>query len=453
MENVPIVETKYGKISGILEKDLLCFRGIRYAKPPIGKLRFAPPEEPEMWSGVYDASRYRTIAIQTPNPRIIRAFHDFDPAERPEQSEDCLFLNVTTPATTGKRPVLVYIHGGANLAGYSHEPVADPSYLIKKGDIVHVSLDFRTGIFGFLYYPGISEEVLNTLDQLAALHWVHDNITAFGGDPNNVTVIGVSSGAHNIVNLISNPEAKGLVHRAIIQSASFGRGCVSRKKAIAKAERIFQMLEIDPQSEDICEQLSKYSAQDLTQITVEYATNYERAEEWGYQWGAVHDDREEPAASAIINGYLTAQNGIHVIAGHTENEAGCFRPYEPEFGLPETERVFSKHLYIFTKAVNKSGGQAWAYNFGWCPENSRFKACHCIDQPFTYGTWRSVQHAGIMAGGVPEQMDRLTEIFTDELLSMIRFGHPMNVAWDRCTMEKAAYRYFDGVENPVRIKV
>lgn len=448
----PVVETTYGKVVGVESNGHYSYRGIRYAKPPVGELRFAPPQPPEAWEGIYDATEYRTIAMQTPNPRVIRAFHDWGAAPKPQESEDCLFLNVTTPGLEGKRPVMVYIHGGANLNGYSYDPVSDPTYLINKGDIVHVGIDFRTGIFGFLYHPALVEETLNTSDKVIALKWIHNNIAAFGGDPDNITVIGISSGAHNIVDLIAHPSVKGLVHNAIIQSASFGRGCFSRARAIAKAERIFSMLDVNPANGNVRGQLAAYSAQELKEITFEYATNYERAEDWGYQWGAVHDECEEPAASAMINGFRAAKNGMHIIVGHTENEAGSFRPYQPEYGPPETERVFSKHLYIYAKAVNAAGGQAWAYNFGWCPKGSKFKACHCIDQPFTYGTCHVVKDSKIMSGAEPNQTEKLTEVFSDNILSMVRYGHPADTAWERCTSEKAAYRYFDGVDNPMCIK-
>ena len=329
------VRTPCGFIRGMELDGCFSFRGIPYAKPPINELRFAPPEEHNPFSEEYDATHYRNIAMQTPNPRILRAIDDLGRGEQTVQSEDCLYLNITTCSVdNGKRPVLIYIHGGANLGGYSYSAMQDPEYLVKKGKIVFVSVDFRTGIFGFLYHPFLNTDILNTSDCLASIHWIYKNITAFGGNPDNITLIGQSSGAHNIVDIIASNKARGLIKNAVIQSASFGRGCFSPRQAIQKAEMLFKMLEIYPEKGNLREQLARYSSKELTQISTEYATVFLNSDEWGYQWGAVHDGCEEPAASAMIQGFRAARNGIRIIVGHTENEAGSFRPYMQEFTVP-----------------------------------------------------------------------------------------------------------------------
>lgn len=447
-----VVETDKGSIEGLQKDGILWFRGIPYAKPPVGELRFAAPVEREPWNEVYDATRLRNIAPQTPSPRQLPCYRGAFGDERQLESEDCLYLNVTTKSLTGSRPVLVYIHGGANLAGRSYQLISDPAYLVDKGGVVHVSVDFRTGIFGFLYHPALSVENRNTLDQLAALRWVRNNIAAFGGDPENVTVIGQSSGAHNIVELITTDEAGALVKNAVIQSASFGRGCVSVAHAIRKSEMVFRMLGVDIDQGGVPEQMARFDTHALMEVSFLYATNHECADEWGYQWGAVHDDRAEPAAAAMVNGYLAARNGIHVLVGHTENEAGSFRPYDPTFGPKETERVFSKHMYVYANAVNKCGGMAWAYCFGWFPSGSPYQACHSIDQPFTYGTYDAVQDACFLRGADPETVSCLTEALGGAVLSMAYSGKPdATEKWSVYTSDQACYRYFNGTDNPIRL--
>ena len=205
-----IVKTISGKIRGYkTQNEILSFKGIPYAEPPIKELRFSPPIPIKKWEGILDAKKFGPVAPQ-PEFRI-------DPSvEPPEQNEkDCLTLNIWTPALDDKkRTVMFWIHGGAFEMGsgrYSGE------FLSKRGDVVIVSINYRLGALGFLYVPGKTANV-GLLDQVLALKWVINNISNFGGDEEKVCVFGESAGGESISALLAMPSAKGLFKRAIIQS-------------------------------------------------------------------------------------------------------------------------------------------------------------------------------------------------------------------------------------------
>jgi para-nitrobenzyl esterase len=218
----PIVETSYGRVAGSDSGTIKSFKGIPYARPPIGARRFRPPEPPEPWLGVLDATRPGRVSIQPSLPWL-----KFLNAGGASQSEDCLHLNVWSPGLdTGKRPVLVWIHGGGFLIGAGSTPIYEGRNLAERGDMVVVSINYRLGALGYVHLNGVGgagfEEVSNpgVRDQIAALEWVRDNIAAFGGDPENVTVCGQSAGAMSIGALLGAPRARALMHRAILQSGA-----------------------------------------------------------------------------------------------------------------------------------------------------------------------------------------------------------------------------------------
>ncbi len=218
----PVVQTKKGQVEGSFEDGLFVFRGIPYAAPPVGPLRWMPPKPASAWKGIRPAKQYGPIAPQ--NPLV---FEGLMGAQEPEpQSEDCLFLNIWTPGVDdNKRPVMVWIHGGAFSLGSGSMAMFRSGSLAKRGDVVLVTINYRLGILGFLNLkeitggniPSTGNEGL--LDQVAALQWVKDNIAAFGGDPSNVTIFGESAGAMSVVCLMVMPKAQGLFHKAIIESA------------------------------------------------------------------------------------------------------------------------------------------------------------------------------------------------------------------------------------------
>ncbi len=216
-----IVSTAQGRLEGIERNGVWQFRGIPYASPPVGERRFRPPAPPEPWVGVRPADTFGAVAPQAGGGTAMLLGEQGRPA-----SEDCLFLNVTTPGCDdGARPVMVWIHGGGYLSGSSSTPWYDGTRFCRRGDVVVVSINYRLGALGLLWLgdldPSLRSSGTNSLlDQAAALRWVQENIAAFGGDPGNVTIFGESAGAMSVATLLALPAAQGLFHRAIAQSGA-----------------------------------------------------------------------------------------------------------------------------------------------------------------------------------------------------------------------------------------
>ncbi len=214
---VLIVKIGSGKVRGTISGDLAIFKGVPYAAPPVGNLRWRPPQPVKPWTGVRAATAYGHDCMQLPFP------NDAAPL-RTQPSEDCLYLNVWVPRnrSTKPLPVMFWIYGGGFVNGGSSPAPYDGSHFAEKG-VVFVSFNYRLGRFGFFAFPALLKEsgpVGNyaLMDQIAALKWVQRNIAAFGGDPNQVTIFGESAGGRSVNMLVTSPEAKGLFARAMIES-------------------------------------------------------------------------------------------------------------------------------------------------------------------------------------------------------------------------------------------
>jgi para-nitrobenzyl esterase len=220
-------ETAYGRVRGAETRGIKSFKGIPYAASTAGKNRFMPPLKPAAWTGVRDALDYGARAPQQqPRPRGEADEQGATPGQR--ESEDCLLLNVWTPglADGGKRPVIMWCHGGGFNTGSGAAPVNDGTNLGLRGDIVTVTTNHRLNVLGYSYLGEIGgmdfeqSAALGVLDLVAALEWIRDNIERFGGDPGNVTIIGQSGGAQKVSTILTMPSAKGLFHRAVVMSGS-----------------------------------------------------------------------------------------------------------------------------------------------------------------------------------------------------------------------------------------
>src|ERR1700733_10587360 len=203
-----VAETRYGKVRGAEIADgVLAWRGIPYARPPVGALRFRPPEPPEPWGGVRDALAYGNRSPQgelgPPAPGA------------PPTDEDCLYLNVTAPTGAIGRPVLFWIHGGGYEMGDGLHQAGDGATFTRTHGLVVVTINYRLGALGFLDVPGESPTGAAGLhDQIAALRWTRENIAAFGGDPDQITIYGLSAGGKSVTNLLASPLASGMIARA-----------------------------------------------------------------------------------------------------------------------------------------------------------------------------------------------------------------------------------------------
>jgi para-nitrobenzyl esterase len=213
-----LVETASGPVIGCSGDRVLSFLGIPYAAPPSGALRWQPPQPPDPWTTPRKCTRFGQSAWQSQTGPL----DGIVPGNRvSNMGSDYLNLNVWTPSTDGKRPVMVWIHGGAFQLGSSSLGAYNGEKLARRGDVVVVTINYRLGAFGFLVidHPDATPNC-GLLDQVAALEWVRDNIAAFGGDPSRVTLFGVSAGGGSALSLMSMPRAEGLFHRAIVQSGA-----------------------------------------------------------------------------------------------------------------------------------------------------------------------------------------------------------------------------------------
>ena len=345
-----IVETTTGRVRGTGGT----FYGIPYATAK----RLESPVKPKPWTGVRDALEPGPAAPQPPS----RLEHALGPMPLP-QSEDCLSLNVFTPSTTGSRPVLVWIHGGGFSSGSGGQVWYTGTRLANEADAVVVTLNYRLGALGFLSAPGVPPN-LGLADQLAALEWVRDNIAVFGGNPADVTLGGQSAGAQSTLALWSAPRARGLVKRIALQSAPLGMRPSTWDEANQNALLLRQEL-----GEDIRTAPTKRLLE--AQLRVAAKTAKPGSLEPPFQ--LVADD--DLVAKDLIE---AAPQGPALISW-TKDELRAFAPDAPQ----ETVDAASS-FFVSDKLAEKL--DPFVYRFDWEAPGNPFRACHCIDLPFLFGT-------------------------------------------------------------------
>lgn len=265
------VTTNYGKIQGVDMGDYTVYKGVPYAKPPIGGLRWKAPVPVEPWDGVFVADTFGNCCVHAPasdelygpefysNPEFLRT-----------PSEDCLYINIWVPNhSEGKKlPVAFWVHGGAFLGGYNSEMEFDGEAYCSRG-VILVSVEYRCNIFGFLAHPWLSEENelgisgnYGMLDQVAALKWVYENIRAFGGDPENITVFGQSAGAMSCQTLVSSPLTGNMIAKAIFQSGGGYDGGLNQD-LLLKTQENYGLIFSDLLGVDCLEQMREKSQAEI----------------------------------------------------------------------------------------------------------------------------------------------------------------------------------------------
>jgi para-nitrobenzyl esterase len=402
------VATANGVLEGVVSADNLVrtFKGIPYAAPPVGPLRWQPPQPAPAWTGVREAVDYGPRAMQG---RIYSdmIFHDKGP------SEDCLYLNLWMPENppANKLPVMVWIHGGGYVAGSSSEPRQDGGNLCKLGVIV-VSFNYRMGVFGFFAHPDLAKESpqnatgnYGLLDQVAALQWVKQNIAAFGGDPDNVTIFGESAGSFSVSALMASPLARGLFQRAIGESgAMFSK----IRPTISAAEAETNCLKFTQKylKTGSLEKLRSLSARKLLRAALKLPHEYFKPDVDGY---FLPED-----CDAIYT--AGRQSHVALLAGWNRDE-GWFKPYytsEPapldQNGDPVVRKdpVFTNGSPTVADYVacarERFGGKAdeflKLYPATTDAEAYRAASDYAGDRFIAYGTWKWLE-LQLLTGGSP----------------------------------------------------
>jgi len=342
----PVARTTSGMVRGAVADGVYAFKGIPYGATTAGANRFLPPQSPSPWTGVRDALSYGPMATQrgyggneTDEMRVIR--NGYLSPQTHQSSEACLVLNVWAPAFDGhKRPVMFWCHGGGLLWGMGDCPWCDGANLARKHDVVVVSLNHRVGVFGFLYLAKFGGERfassgnLGMQDIVAALRWVRDNISGFGGDPSNVTAFGVSGGGYKVSTLLAMPATRGLIHKAIVQSGSLLRAN-SPEAAAATTRKLTVQLG-----------LKAGEAARLQQIPPEALLDAVEKSDGAFDFGPVVDGRSLPT-HPFDPGAPAVSATVPMIIGTTHDEGTLS-------GLAHTD-LFSLDEVSLPAAVRKLG--------------------------------------------------------------------------------------------------
>ena len=465
-----VAETTAGKIEGFQRDGISVFMGIPFAAPPLGKRRWLPPQPVEPWGGVKETKSFAPMAPQAvappdPNNPLQIAFSvDTSLGVQTEINEDCLYLNVFTPGLDStRRPVMVWIHGGGFTSGTGSSPLYNGGLLASRGDVVVVTINYRLNVFGFLRLMETTGDRIaatgneGILDQVASLEWVRDNIAAFGGDPDNVTIFGESAGGASVCALLSMPKAKGLFHKAISQSGS-AHIAVSQDRASQFAESFLKMLEVG--NDDITA-LQKLTMEQILQTYVKVLT------EMGGDIGPtepVIDGKVLPVLPirAIAGG---SADGIPMLAGTLSDEWRLWLAFDPvikdlteehminrfkkrlrslnpqvmvdayrkiltERGVPTTptdiylavisDRMFRIPTIRLLQTQGGRGNPAYSYLLTWKSpfKDGIFGACHAMDLGFLWGAYNSEFF------GPEPAADTLSMNMQDSWLAFARSGDP-----------------------------
>ena len=374
----PRVTIDAGALAGTVDagSGVLVFRGIPYAAPPVGRGRWRAPEPVAAWSGVRAADKLGRNCMQG------QPFGDIDPYAA-GISEDCLYLNVWTASLGGRRPVLVWIHGGGFFAGFGGEERHHGARLATKGAVV-VTLNYRLGPFGFLAHPAFAVESPNgavgnygLLDQIAALDWVRRNIGRFGGDSSRVTIFGESAGGFSVGSLIASPGARGLFRSAILQSGvGLGRATRERDSALVDGRRFAEVLGITGSDADVGARLRALTADSLLAAFLAGSRPGGRLAGIGTRPAVDGRTLPLPVDSALATG---AANFVPVIVGSNSHES---------------DEVFGAPARSFARLMTARGQRAYVYRFTRVAQDTvnrrEVGALHASEITFVFGRPRPI---------------------------------------------------------------
>ena len=418
-----VVETRYGKIEGVRSaiQKITVFRGVPYAKAPVGDLRWRAPEEPAKWDGVKDCSKFAPAAIQTEHQK--GSFYEIEFYEGGmDVSEDCLYLNVWADLEIKNKPVMVWYHGGAYMHGFGHEMEFDGDAIAKRGAIL-VTVNYRVGVLGYMVHPELTKRDGHSgnyglMDQIFALKWVKENIAAFGGDPDNVTIFGQSAGGGSVQAIMASPLAKGLFKRAIIQSAGAPLNTLGSGHSLDDAEKTG--IDVEKALGSGIEGMYAADAMELLRIGREVM-----APGRGLRFRPCVDGYalEEDPGKVFIDGKAMDES---VMVGGVTGDAGMFAPGD---GDPK-ERV-EAGLAAYGKARAKMGkGGCYLYQFNRdIPGDDHPGAFHSCELWYVFGT---LMRSNRPFSGYDYE---LSLKMTDWWVNFARTGEPGN-GWEAYVAER-----------------
>lgn len=481
-----VATTRHGQVKGFEEDGVLVFKGIRYGADT-ASYRFMPPKLPEPWSDVKDAMAYGNSTRQRQGNGLgLFSSWRTDPA--PATSEDCLFLNVWTPALSAngesdnskpdnsKRPVLVWLHGGGFTTGSGSSNAYDGVRLVKRGDVVVVSINHRLNIFGHLYLAEYGEKFADSgntgiLDIIQSLEWVRDNIAEFGGDPDNVMIFGESGGGMKVSVLLAMEAAKGLFHRAVIQS---GPQLDNLESAVAAASAKTVVAQLGL-TEDSIDQILSMPAEDIEQATRDAMADGEP-----FRLGPVFDQKNF-TKQPFNPGAPSQSRDIPLLIGTTRTEmtllAGARRPelfdltwetlpaaleqglpgmdpatvtagyrkLNPELQAPElfftaiTDNGFLRRsLALADRKADQGGAPVYFYLFNWDSpvDDGKWKAMHALEIGFVFD---NVAKSESMAG-LGDNQQLIADMMSESWLAFARSGNPNSDAMPQWSPYTSAER-------------
>ncbi|MFI7690084.1 carboxylesterase/lipase family protein [Nonomuraea sp. NPDC049655] len=376
------------------------FLGIPYARAE----RFAAPR-PTRWNGVLDAVQ---PGLAAPQPRTSRLEGALGPGSDLRQGEDCLSLNAWAPGGRGL-PVLVWLHGGGFLTGSGAQAWYDGALLAERGRMVVVTVTYRLGVLGYLYLtPQFAPANLGLLDQIAALRWVRENISAFGGDPARITLAGQSAGALSALALPGHSAGRDLFRQVILQSTPAGVRPYSIGEAAKIGQIFLDVLNLRPGD---AERLRTLPLADLLAGQEQIARRIA-------QPTGVTPPFQLIAADGVPADLLAGpQEGVPMLIGTTQDEARAF--------FPQAEAELTARL--FRDGSLRLAGRARSahlYQFDWSPPGSPFGACHCIELPFVFGNLPAWHASPMLAGAEPAQLEQLVAHVQDAWTAFVHDGSP-----------------------------
>jgi para-nitrobenzyl esterase len=477
--------TTFGRVRGVDAGGIKTFKGIPYGASTAGAGRFRPPTDPAAWTGVRDALTYGPSAPQRePGATRAESATGVAAANLPPEGEDCLVLNVWTPAVGDgrQRPVLFWCHGGGFVTGSGSSPVTDGTHLARRGDVVVVSINHRLNVLGFTHLAelGGSDYAqsgdVGMLDIVHALEWVRANIAEFGGDAGNVTIFGQSGGGRKVATLLAMPPAKGLFHRAIIESGATIE-LVAPEQAARVARELLQELGLQPrqwrelQRAPLATLMSAYFAtvrrMNVDQMTMGFSPTVDGTAVAQHPFhpraAAIASDvpliigstRTELTASADAAAFTLDDSGMRARVGELLGDAASLvidvysranpgvSPSDLYFLIASDERYGAPVMKIAERRAALGRGPVYLYYFRWeTPfEGGRYKAPHTVEIPFVFHNLDASPWTRDVAGAAP-----LADQVSDAWLAFARSGDPNTRGlprWPAFDAQRRATMVFD----------